>query len=74
MAVSLLTVGRSATHTVAFAQLYIHGKCYGVHPFIVQIRSLQDHSLCPGKHFQTLLHPSGNIIHAGEAELNMPFP
>ncbi|POI34990.1 hypothetical protein CIB84_001256 [Bambusicola thoracicus] len=41
-------VGRSATHAVVFAQLYIHGKCYGVHPFIVQIRSLQDHSLCPG--------------------------
>uniref|UniRef100_A0A803VIZ4 Acyl-coenzyme A oxidase n=1 Tax=Ficedula albicollis TaxID=59894 RepID=A0A803VIZ4_FICAL len=41
-------VGRSATHTVVFAQLYIHGKCYGIHPFIVQIRSLQDHSLCPG--------------------------
>ncbi|NXC16136.1 ACOX2 oxidase, partial [Corythaeola cristata] len=41
-------MGRSATHTLVFAQLYIHGKCYGVHPFIVQIRSLQDHSLCPG--------------------------
>ncbi|KAM6059619.1 peroxisomal acyl-coenzyme A oxidase 2 isoform 5-T5 [Theristicus caerulescens] len=41
-------MGRSATHTVVFAQLYIHGKCYGMHPFIVQIRSLQDHSLCPG--------------------------
>ncbi|NXT77838.1 ACOX2 oxidase, partial [Zapornia atra] len=41
-------MGRSSTHTVAFAQLYIHGKCYGVHPFIVQIRSLRDHSLCPG--------------------------
>ncbi|KFO91755.1 Peroxisomal acyl-coenzyme A oxidase 2, partial [Buceros rhinoceros silvestris] len=41
-------MGRSATHTVVFAQLYIEGKCYGVHPFIVQIRSLQDHSLCPG--------------------------
>ncbi|NWU63567.1 ACOX2 oxidase, partial [Pterocles burchelli] len=41
-------MGRSATHTVAFAQLYIHGQCYGVHPFIVQIRSLRDHSLCPG--------------------------
>ncbi|XP_009073492.1 PREDICTED: peroxisomal acyl-coenzyme A oxidase 2 [Acanthisitta chloris] len=41
-------MGRSATHTVLFAQLYIHGKCYGIHPFIVQIRSLQDHSLCPG--------------------------
>ncbi|XP_029899458.1 peroxisomal acyl-coenzyme A oxidase 2 isoform X2 [Aquila chrysaetos chrysaetos] len=41
-------MGRSATHTVVFAQLYINGKCYGLHPFIVQIRSLQDHSLCPG--------------------------
>uniref|UniRef100_A0A8B9SGT2 Acyl-coenzyme A oxidase n=1 Tax=Anas platyrhynchos TaxID=8839 RepID=A0A8B9SGT2_ANAPL len=41
-------MGRSATHTVVFAQLYVRGKCYGVHPFIVQIRSLQDHSLCPG--------------------------
>ncbi|XP_069721789.1 peroxisomal acyl-coenzyme A oxidase 2 [Phaenicophaeus curvirostris] len=41
-------MGRSSTHTVVFAQLYVHGKCYGVHPFIVQIRSLQDHSLCPG--------------------------
>ncbi|XP_009984459.1 PREDICTED: peroxisomal acyl-coenzyme A oxidase 2 [Tauraco erythrolophus] len=41
-------MGRSATHSLVFGQLYIHGKCYGVHPFIVQIRSLQDHSLCPG--------------------------
>ncbi|XP_019392295.1 PREDICTED: peroxisomal acyl-coenzyme A oxidase 2 isoform X1 [Crocodylus porosus] len=41
-------LGRSATHTVVFAQLYIKGKCYGVHPFIVQIRSLHDHSPAPG--------------------------
>ncbi|NWU94842.1 ACOX2 oxidase, partial [Upupa epops] len=41
-------MGRSATHSVVFAQLYVQGTCYGVHPFIVQIRSLQDHSLCPG--------------------------
>uniref|UniRef100_A0A672UVA5 Acyl-coenzyme A oxidase n=1 Tax=Strigops habroptila TaxID=2489341 RepID=A0A672UVA5_STRHB len=41
-------MGRSATHAVVFAQLDIQGKCYGVHPFIVQIRSLWDHSLCPG--------------------------
>ncbi|XP_074951938.1 peroxisomal acyl-coenzyme A oxidase 2 isoform X3 [Phalacrocorax aristotelis] len=41
-------MGRSATHAVVFAQLYVHSKCYGVHPFIVQIRSLQNHSLCPG--------------------------
>ncbi|KGL73967.1 Peroxisomal acyl-coenzyme A oxidase 2, partial [Tinamus guttatus] len=41
-------MGRSATHSLVFAQLYVHGKCYGVHPFILQIRSLQDHSPCPG--------------------------
>uniref|UniRef100_A0A8C7E9Y7 Acyl-coenzyme A oxidase n=1 Tax=Nothoprocta perdicaria TaxID=30464 RepID=A0A8C7E9Y7_NOTPE len=41
-------MGRSATHTVVFAQLYVHGKCYGVHPFILQIRSLEDHSPRPG--------------------------
>ncbi|OPJ71943.1 peroxisomal acyl-coenzyme A oxidase 2 isoform A [Patagioenas fasciata monilis] len=41
-------MGRSATHAVVFAQLYVQGQCYGVHPFILQIRSLQDHSLCPG--------------------------
>ncbi|XP_048345795.1 peroxisomal acyl-coenzyme A oxidase 2-like [Sphaerodactylus townsendi] len=41
-------LGRTATHAVVFAQLYIKGKCYGIHPFIVQIRSLQDHSPAPG--------------------------
>ncbi|XP_067397371.1 peroxisomal acyl-coenzyme A oxidase 2 isoform X2 [Emydura macquarii macquarii] len=41
-------LGRSATHAVVFAQLYIKGKCYGMHPFMVQIRSLRDHSPAPG--------------------------
>nr|XP_056708403.1 peroxisomal acyl-coenzyme A oxidase 2 [Euleptes europaea] len=41
-------LGRTATHAVVFAQLYLKGKCYGIHPFIVQIRSLQDHSPAPG--------------------------
>ncbi|XP_074861401.1 peroxisomal acyl-coenzyme A oxidase 2 isoform X2 [Carettochelys insculpta] len=41
-------LGRSATHAVVFAQLYIKGKCYGLHPFILQIRSLRDHSPAPG--------------------------
>ncbi|XP_048345794.1 peroxisomal acyl-coenzyme A oxidase 2-like isoform X2 [Sphaerodactylus townsendi] len=41
-------LGRTATHAVVFAQLYIKGKCYGIHPFVMQIRSLQDHSPAPG--------------------------
>ncbi|XP_070594233.1 peroxisomal acyl-coenzyme A oxidase 2 isoform X2 [Erythrolamprus reginae] len=40
-------LGRTATHAVVFAQLYLKGRCYGMHPFIVQIRSLRDHS--PGQ-------------------------
>ncbi|XP_032637700.1 peroxisomal acyl-coenzyme A oxidase 2 isoform X1 [Chelonoidis abingdonii] len=41
-------LGKSATHAVVFAQLYIKGKCYGLHAFILQIRSLRDHSPAPG--------------------------
>ncbi|CAI5767619.1 peroxisomal acyl-coenzyme A oxidase 2 [Podarcis lilfordi] len=41
-------LGRTATHAVVFAQLYLKGKSYGMHPFMVQIRSLRDHSLEPG--------------------------
>ncbi|XP_069499859.1 peroxisomal acyl-coenzyme A oxidase 2 [Ambystoma mexicanum] len=41
-------MGRSATHAVVLAQLYIKGKAYGMHPFIIQIRSLVDHSPLPG--------------------------
>ncbi|XP_026577428.1 peroxisomal acyl-coenzyme A oxidase 2 [Pseudonaja textilis] len=41
-------LGRTATHAVVFAQLYLKGHCYGMHPFIVQIRSLRDHSPSQG--------------------------
>ncbi|KAM6467841.1 peroxisomal acyl-coenzyme A oxidase 2 [Liasis olivaceus] len=41
-------LGRSATHAVVFAQLYLKEHCYGMHPFIVQIRSLRDHSQAQG--------------------------
>uniref|UniRef100_A0A8D0DV59 Acyl-coenzyme A oxidase n=1 Tax=Salvator merianae TaxID=96440 RepID=A0A8D0DV59_SALMN len=41
-------LGQTATHAVVFAQLYLKGKCYGMHPFMVQIRSLRDHSPAPG--------------------------
>ncbi|XP_072136575.1 peroxisomal acyl-coenzyme A oxidase 2-like [Mobula birostris] len=41
-------LGRSATHAVVLAQLYTKGVCHGMHAFIVQIRSLVDHSALPG--------------------------
>ncbi|KAG8550272.1 hypothetical protein GDO81_026941 [Engystomops pustulosus] len=41
-------LGKSSTHAVVLAQLYSNGKKYGMHPFIVQIRSLKDHSPLPG--------------------------
>ncbi|XP_030062522.1 peroxisomal acyl-coenzyme A oxidase 2 [Microcaecilia unicolor] len=41
-------LGRSATHALVLAQLYIKGKNYGMHPFLVQIRSLHNHSPLPG--------------------------
>ncbi|KAH0630286.1 hypothetical protein JD844_013184 [Phrynosoma platyrhinos] len=41
-------LGRTSTHAAVFAQLYLEGKCYGIHPFLVQIRSLRDHSPAPG--------------------------
>lgn len=33
--------GQTATHTVAFARLIIDGKDYGVHSFIVPLRSTE---------------------------------
>ncbi|XP_070533714.1 peroxisomal acyl-coenzyme A oxidase 1-like [Ptychodera flava] len=40
--------GKTSTHAVVMAQLYSLGQCHGVHPFIVQLRSLEDHRLMPG--------------------------
>lgn len=37
-----------ANISVVFAQLYVSGKCHGVHAFIVPIRSKSDHSVLPG--------------------------
>ncbi|XP_078585416.1 peroxisomal acyl-coenzyme A oxidase 1-like [Branchiostoma floridae x Branchiostoma japonicum] len=41
-------LGKTSNYCVLMAQLYIHGKSYGPHPFMVQIRSLQDHKPLPG--------------------------
>ncbi|XP_019156633.1 PREDICTED: peroxisomal acyl-coenzyme A oxidase 1 isoform X2 [Ipomoea nil] len=41
-------LGKIATHAVAFARLITEGKDHGVHGFIVQLRSLEDHKPLPG--------------------------
>ncbi|XP_051874078.1 peroxisomal acyl-coenzyme A oxidase 2-like isoform X2 [Pristis pectinata] len=41
-------LARAANHAVVLAQLYTKGVCHGMHAFIVQIRSLVDHSVLPG--------------------------
>ncbi|XP_056380446.1 peroxisomal acyl-coenzyme A oxidase 2 isoform X2 [Hyla sarda] len=41
-------LGKTCTHAVVQAQLYSNGMKYGMHPFIVPIRSLEDHSSLPG--------------------------
>lgn len=37
------SLGRTANHAVVMAQLFIDGKPYGPHPFVVQIRDLKTH-------------------------------
>ncbi|KAF5180433.1 Acyl-coenzyme a oxidase, partial [Thalictrum thalictroides] len=41
-------LGKVSTHAVVYARLITDGKDYGVHGFIVQLRSLDDHSALPG--------------------------
>ncbi|KAM4720848.1 peroxisomal acyl-coenzyme A oxidase 2 [Rhinophrynus dorsalis] len=41
-------LGKTCTHALVLAQLRIKDKNYGMHPFIVQVRSLEDHSPLPG--------------------------
>ncbi|XP_038970723.1 peroxisomal acyl-coenzyme A oxidase 1-like [Phoenix dactylifera] len=41
-------LGKVSTHAVVYARLITEGKDYGVHGFIVQLRSLDDHSPLPG--------------------------
>jgi acyl-CoA oxidase len=37
------SLGRTANHAVVMAQLFIDGKNYGPHPFVVQVRDLETH-------------------------------
>ena len=41
-------LGKTATHAVVMARLFVSGKDYGPHGFIVQLRSLQTHLPLPG--------------------------
>ncbi len=41
-------IGYSATHAIVMAKTIIKGKDHGTHPFIMQVRSLDDHKPLPG--------------------------
>ena len=41
-------VGHMTTHAVVMARLVTKGVDRGIHPFIVQLRSLKDHTPLPG--------------------------
>ncbi|XP_077862206.1 LOW QUALITY PROTEIN: peroxisomal acyl-coenzyme A oxidase 1-like [Saccoglossus kowalevskii] len=41
-------LGKTVTHAIVMAQLITNGKHYGVHPFIVPLRSLENHMPLPG--------------------------
>ena len=44
------SLGKTANYAVVMAQLYIEGKLYGPHPFVVQIRDLKTHEALPNIH------------------------
>ena len=46
----LYLVGKTSNHVVLMAQLIIKGKSYGLHPFIVQIRDMDNHEPMPGEY------------------------
>ncbi|KAK1261343.1 Peroxisomal acyl-coenzyme A oxidase 1 [Acorus gramineus] len=41
-------LGKASTHAVVYAHLITNGEDHGIHGFIVQLRSLDDHSPLPG--------------------------
>ncbi|KND04432.1 uncharacterized protein SPPG_00161 [Spizellomyces punctatus DAOM BR117] len=41
-------LGRMATHAILMAQLVIKGQSFGIHPFLLPLRSLKDHTVLPG--------------------------
>ena len=43
-----VAVGKTSNYAVVMAQLYSQGKHHGLHPFVVQLRSMNDHQPLPG--------------------------
>ncbi|GAA6098663.1 peroxisomal acyl-coenzyme A oxidase 1 isoform X2 [Tachysurus ichikawai] len=41
-------LGKTSNHAIVLAQLYTHGKCHGLHAFIVPIRCMKTHQPLPG--------------------------
>lgn len=41
-------LGKTSTHCVVMAKLYCQGQYRGIHPFVLQLRSLEDHKPLPG--------------------------
>jgi len=42
------SIGLQSTHNIVFARALVDGNDYGVQPFMVQVRSTEDHKLLPG--------------------------
>ncbi|QDZ25572.1 acyl-coenzyme A oxidase [Chloropicon primus] len=42
-------LGKTATHAVVMCRLFIKGRDYGPHPFVVQLRDLETHLPLPGR-------------------------
>eukprot|EP01117_Protostelium_nocturnum_P012331 TRINITY_DN4540_c0_g1_i1.p1 TRINITY_DN4540_c0_g1~~TRINITY_DN4540_c0_g1_i1.p1 ORF type:complete len:754 (-),score=248.75 TRINITY_DN4540_c0_g1_i1:175-2205(-) len=51
--------GQTANYTCLMAKLIVNGKNYGLHPFLVPIRSLVDHTPLPGVHVGDMGHKPG---------------
>ena len=51
----LHAVGHTATHAVVAARLITKDKDHGIHMFLVQLRSLEDHKPLPGNYLTLLL-------------------
>lgn len=41
-------LGKTVNYAIVMAQLYTQGKCHGPHPFMVQLRSEENHQSMPG--------------------------
>ena len=68
---------RFAQYAIVFAQLYIRNVCYGVHPFIVQLRDIDTHELAHGIEIRDCGVKNGlNSIDNGEIifdNVNIPY-